>query len=78
MDTRDFAQMSICANTAMTQDETVFQEHALIAEEARQVPENTVADLVAKDLTRVSQPARFGGHEQPCQGSCEISMELGK
>lgn len=56
----------------------VLRSRATDAESARQVSAETVADFIAAGLTRVCQPARFGGSELPWDVLCEISMELGK
>jgi len=56
----------------------ILRERARTSEQARQIPEETVTDLVSKGLTRICQPARFGGSEQSWDVLCEVSMELGK
>ena len=55
-----------------------LRERSRAAEEARQIPEQTVSDLVTTGLSRVCQPSRFGGSEQPWDVLCEVSMELGR
>ena len=55
-----------------------LRERSRAAEEARKVSEQTISDLITTGLSRVCQPSRFGGSEQPWDVLCEISMELGK
>lgn len=56
----------------------VLRERAAQAEATRRMPDETVADLVAAGLTRMSQPARFGGFELGWDVVCEASMMLGR
>jgi 3-hydroxy-9,10-secoandrosta-1,3,5(10)-triene-9,17-dione monooxygenase len=56
----------------------VLRERAEKAEQRRRMPDETVADLVTAGLTRVSQPARFGGFELGWDVICESAMTLGR
>ena len=47
-------------------------------ETERRVPPETVADLVACGLTRMTQPKKFGGHELAWHSLCEVIAELAK
>jgi alkylation response protein AidB-like acyl-CoA dehydrogenase len=56
----------------------VLRERAARAEALRRMPDETVADLVAAGVTRLSQPARFGGFELGWDVVCEVAMILGR
>ena len=56
----------------------VLRERAAQAEALRRMPDETVADLVATGLSRIAQPARFGGFELGWDVVCETAMTLGR
>ena len=47
-------------------------------EAERRVPPETVADLIACGLTRMTQPKKFGGRELAWHSLCEVIAELAK
>jgi 3-hydroxy-9,10-secoandrosta-1,3,5(10)-triene-9,17-dione monooxygenase len=55
----------------------VLRERAFAAEQARRIPDETIADLKAAGLFRVLQPALYGGYECDPQVFMEASMILG-
>lgn len=55
----------------------ILRERAFAAEQARRIPDETIADLKAAGLFRVLQPAVYGGYECDPQVFMEISMILG-
>jgi 3-hydroxy-9,10-secoandrosta-1,3,5(10)-triene-9,17-dione monooxygenase len=54
----------------------VLKERAQQAEEMRRCPERTIEDYLRTGLTRVCQPARYGGYELGWDVLCEISQVL--
>jgi alkylation response protein AidB-like acyl-CoA dehydrogenase len=56
----------------------VLKERAARAEELRQVPSETVKDLLASGLIRVGNPRRYGGHGVDLDTAHEIAWELGR
>ena len=56
----------------------VLRERAARAEQLRQVPPETVADLVASGLIRVGNPERYGGHGLDIDTGHAIAWELGR
>ncbi len=70
---------------AATPDELLARARALVpalkqraqsAAEMRRCPEDTIADYLRTGLTRVCQPARYGGYELGWDVLCEISQIL--
>ena len=68
-----------------TPDELLARARALVpalkqrvrsAAEARRCPEETIADFLRTGLTRVCQPARYGGYELGWDVLCQISQIL--
>jgi 3-hydroxy-9,10-secoandrosta-1,3,5(10)-triene-9,17-dione monooxygenase len=55
----------------------ILRERAFAAEQARRIPDATIADLKAAGLFRVLQPALYGGYECDPQVFMEVSMILG-
>ena len=55
----------------------ILRERAFAAEQARRIPDETIADLKAAGLFRILQPAVYGGYECDPQVFMEISMILG-
>jgi 3-hydroxy-9,10-secoandrosta-1,3,5(10)-triene-9,17-dione monooxygenase len=55
----------------------ILRERAFAAEQARRIPDETIADLKAAGLFRVLQPALYGGYECDPQVFMEFSMILG-
>jgi 3-hydroxy-9,10-secoandrosta-1,3,5(10)-triene-9,17-dione monooxygenase len=55
----------------------ILRERAFAAEQARRIPDETIADLKAAGLFRVLQPALYGGYECDPQVFMEVSMILG-
>lgn len=53
-----------------------LKERAQRCEDMRRCPEDTIADYLRTGLTRVCQPARYGGHELGWDVLCEISQVL--
>jgi alkylation response protein AidB-like acyl-CoA dehydrogenase len=53
-----------------------LKERAQQAEEMRRCPERTIEDYLRTGLTRVCQPARYGGYELGWDVLCEISQIL--
>jgi 3-hydroxy-9,10-secoandrosta-1,3,5(10)-triene-9,17-dione monooxygenase len=56
----------------------VLMERAARAEELRQVPPETVRDLVESGLIRVGNPERYGGHGLDIDTAHEVAWELGR
>jgi alkylation response protein AidB-like acyl-CoA dehydrogenase len=56
----------------------VLAERSARAEELRRVPDETIRDFVASGLTRIVQPARFGGYEMEWDVLCEVAMTLAR
>jgi 3-hydroxy-9,10-secoandrosta-1,3,5(10)-triene-9,17-dione monooxygenase len=56
----------------------VLRERAARAEQLRQIPPETVADLVASGLIRVGSPERYGGHGLDIDTGHAIAWELGR
>jgi len=55
-----------------------LRERAALAEEAREMPPATVADLKAAGSARLFQPARFGGCEAPLISGVDVLSALGR
>jgi 3-hydroxy-9,10-secoandrosta-1,3,5(10)-triene-9,17-dione monooxygenase len=55
----------------------ILRERAFAAEQARRIPDETIADLKAAGLFRILQPAAYGGYECDPQVFMEVSMILG-
>ncbi|HUZ73452.1 MAG TPA: acyl-CoA dehydrogenase family protein [Stellaceae bacterium] len=56
----------------------VLRERAATAEALRHCPAETVADLHARGLLRICQPARYGGYEHGWDVLCEVSQVLAR
>ena len=54
----------------------MLRDRAAAAEAARCVPVETVDAFKAADLIRITQPARFGGHEMGWDVLCEVACRL--
>jgi 3-hydroxy-9,10-secoandrosta-1,3,5(10)-triene-9,17-dione monooxygenase len=55
----------------------ILRERAFAAEQARRIPDETIADLKAAGLFRILQPAIYGGYECDPQVFMDVSMILG-
>ncbi len=55
-----------------------LRARAEVGNQLRHAPDETIADLVAARLTRICQPVRFGGFEQPFSVISEVVMELAR
>jgi 3-hydroxy-9,10-secoandrosta-1,3,5(10)-triene-9,17-dione monooxygenase len=55
-----------------------LRERAALGDKLRRLPDQTAEDLVASNLLRLCQPARFGGGEQGLDVLCEVLMALGR
>lgn len=56
----------------------VLRERAARAEQLRQIPPETVQDLVASGLVRIGNPDRYGGHAIEIDAAYEVGWELGR
>jgi 3-hydroxy-9,10-secoandrosta-1,3,5(10)-triene-9,17-dione monooxygenase len=56
----------------------VFKERAARTEELRQVPPESVRDLLASGLIRIGNPRKYGGHEVEVDTAFEVGFELGR
>jgi 3-hydroxy-9,10-secoandrosta-1,3,5(10)-triene-9,17-dione monooxygenase len=56
----------------------VLRERAGRAEQLRQIPPESVEDLVASGLIRIGNPGRYGGHGLELDLAHEVSWELGR
>lgn len=56
----------------------VLAERAARAEQLRQIPPETVQDLVTSGLIRIGNPARYGGHGLDVDLAHEVAWELGR
>ena len=56
----------------------VFKERAARTEELRQVPPESVRDLLASGLIRIGNPRRYGGYEVEVDTAYEVGFELGR
>jgi 3-hydroxy-9,10-secoandrosta-1,3,5(10)-triene-9,17-dione monooxygenase len=56
----------------------VLRERASRAEELRQIPPESVRDLLAAALIRIGNPERFGGHGLELDAAFEVAWELGR
>jgi 3-hydroxy-9,10-secoandrosta-1,3,5(10)-triene-9,17-dione monooxygenase len=56
----------------------VLKERAARAEQLRQVPPETVNDLVASGLIRIGNPQRYGGHGLDLDLAHEVAWELAR
>src|SRR5713226_9614734 len=54
------------------------RERAARAEELRQIPSETVEDLVSAGLIRVASPDQFGGYGFDYELLVELAMEMGR
>ncbi len=70
-----------------TRDELIRRAEALVptlrqragaCETLRRCPEDTIADLAAAGLLRITQPARFGGYELGWDVLCEVGQTLAR
>ena len=71
----------------MTREELIARAEALVpvlaarsaeAEALRRCPDATVRDLVDNGLTRICQPARYGGYDLGYDVLCEVSQTLAR
>jgi 3-hydroxy-9,10-secoandrosta-1,3,5(10)-triene-9,17-dione monooxygenase len=56
----------------------VLKERAAQAEQLRQIPSDTVKDLIASGLIRIGNPRRYGGHDTDLDSVYEVAWELGR
>jgi alkylation response protein AidB-like acyl-CoA dehydrogenase len=56
----------------------VLQQRASLGERLRRCPDETVDDLVANDLLRICQPARYGGFDLGYDVLCEVTQALAR
>lgn len=56
----------------------VLKERAARAEELRQIPEETVRDIVSSGLIRIGTPGRYGGLGIEYDAAFEVGWELGR
>jgi 3-hydroxy-9,10-secoandrosta-1,3,5(10)-triene-9,17-dione monooxygenase len=56
----------------------VLKERAPRAEQLRQIPPETVRDLVAAGLIRIGNPQRYGGHGVELDVAFDVAWELGR
>ncbi len=56
----------------------VFKERAFRAEQLRQIPSESVHDLIAAGLIRIGNPQRYGGHGLDIDTGFEVDWELGR
>ena len=55
-----------------------LRERAGLAEELRQIPQETVRDFHATGILRAAQPTRFGGYDIDYPVVLDIAAELGR
>jgi 3-hydroxy-9,10-secoandrosta-1,3,5(10)-triene-9,17-dione monooxygenase len=56
----------------------VLKERAAKTEQLRQIPPESVQDLVASGLIRIGNPQRYGGHGLDLELAHEVAWELGR
>ena len=56
----------------------VLKERAARTEQLRQIPSDTVQDLLASGLIRIGNPRRFGGHDVEVDTAFDVGFELGR
>jgi len=56
----------------------VLKQRAARTEELRQVPPESVQDLLASGLIRIGNPRRYGGHDVEVDTAFEAAFELGR
>src|SRR5262245_898483 len=56
----------------------VIAERALAAEQRRQIPEETVKDLISSGLLRIANPTRYGGYGLDYDTVIEVGAVLGR
>ena len=56
----------------------VLRERAARAERLRQIPPETVQDLVSSGLIRIGNPRRYGGHGVEIDTAFDVAWELGR
>jgi 3-hydroxy-9,10-secoandrosta-1,3,5(10)-triene-9,17-dione monooxygenase len=56
----------------------IFKSRAARTEELRQVPPESVQDLLASGLIRIGNPRRYGGHDVEVDTAFEAAFELGR
>jgi 3-hydroxy-9,10-secoandrosta-1,3,5(10)-triene-9,17-dione monooxygenase len=56
----------------------VLKERAARIEKLRQIPAETVHDLVSSGLIRIGNPERYGGHAVDVDVAHEVGWELGR
>jgi 3-hydroxy-9,10-secoandrosta-1,3,5(10)-triene-9,17-dione monooxygenase len=54
-----------------------FRERAVAAEQARTLPEESVAEILEAGFARILVPRRFGGYGLGLETSFEVVRELG-
>ena len=56
----------------------VLKERAARTEELRQIPPETVRDLIASGLIRIGNPPRYGGYDTDLDVTYDVGWELGR
>lgn len=56
----------------------ILKGRAARAEELRQIPSETVQDLISSGLIRIGNPDRYGGHGIECDLAYNVAWELGR
>ncbi len=56
----------------------VLKERAARTEQLRQIPPETVQDLVASGLIRIGNPRRYGGQDVEIDAAYDVGWELGR
>lgn len=56
----------------------VLKERAAETERLRQIPPETIKDLIASGLIRIGNPARYGGHGIEYDAMFDVGWELGR
>jgi alkylation response protein AidB-like acyl-CoA dehydrogenase len=55
-----------------------LKERAARAEQLRQIPPETVCDLLSSGLIRIGNPRRYGGHDVDVEAAYDVGWELGR
>src|SRR3989442_9024629 len=56
----------------------VLKERAARTEQLRQIPAESVQDLLASELIRIGNPRRYGGHDVEVDVAFDTGFELGR
>ncbi len=68
------AEMIACARALAP----TLRARSQAAEQARQCPPETIADMRKSGIHRIVQPRRIGGYGMDWEVLCEVAMELGQ